>query len=160
MIKMLFAANLRDALLSVTPFSNETSTITAWTDAWVQYMSRASAGVPINALALPGAPAAAMRAALMGISSPNMGAGTLQAGITAFWNAIVAAPATYFPGAVTITPPPALASIPANIRRIFETNTRGSLPQPTALMNLASALHASNQGGTATFAVPPQVPIV
>lgn len=157
---MLLPTSLRDALLTVVPFNDEAGAIAAWTAAWVQYMGQAGAGVPVNALALEGAPAAAMRAALVGMSTQDAGANIIQAGITAFWGAMAASPIAYFAAATIITPPPSLGMIAENIRGIFETNTRGNLPQAEALMNLAVALHTSNQGGSATFAAPPPVPIV
>lgn len=147
--------------MTLSTYGDEPSAVTSWVNAWVQYMSQASAGaVPIIVPALMGAPAEAMRGVLVGMSTPNAGSTAIQNAITAFWGAMAATPASFFAAATVITPPPTLSTISASIRSILGANTKGNLPQAAALMNLANALHAANQGGSAMFASPPAIPIV
>lgn len=99
-------------------------------------------------------PKAAMKAALAGMSVPSVGALRLQQGVQAFWATMVASPPMYFSGATAITPPAGLVGLSATLTTVFASNTSGMLPKATALSNIATAIHAANAGGIATFPTP------
>lgn len=99
-------------------------------------------------------PKAAMKAALAGMSVPSVGAAKIQAGVSAFWATLAAPASAYFTGATAITPPPGLAGLAATLTSVFAANTAGAVDKTTALNNVATAIHAANAGGIATFPTP------
>lgn len=151
----LVAATLAAGLVNMTPTNSEASAISAFADAWGTYFATAMAG-PVPYSGDPTSTAKnALKAAMVGCSAFDQGAAKIQAGIVAYWGAIVAAPPSFFAAAVAVVPPAGLVSIAATLLPIFASNTAGNLPLATAALNVANALHASNQGGTATIPPPP-----
>lgn len=148
---------LSAALVKVGLHENEPGAIKAWADAWLQYFGVASAGVPVNQKALKGNPLRALQGGLVGMSAPGGGPASIQKAITAFWGALAASPAAVFPAALIVIPPPGLSGIATAILGIISSNTSGNLPVPTAYLNLATAIHGCNVGGTATFPGTPPI---
>lgn len=131
--------------------ATEAAARTAWAQAWNNYFGHASCGGTISGLALPAAKSA-MASALTGMSSS--GASAIQAGIAAWWAALV--PATAFAGATVITPPATVSGIAAALASVFTTNNAPGVTKTQALANLAAVLHANGGlGGTATIAGTP-----
>jgi hypothetical protein len=107
------AATLVSSLTGIGVFILEPPAILGWATSWTTYFSTAeSNSISILPTILPAAQAA-MVAAMTGLSSAT-DATPIQAGITAFWNALTPASAV-FPGALSITPPPGLATMAADI---------------------------------------------
>jgi hypothetical protein len=100
-----------------------------------------------------------MRAALQGMAAPGAGALALQAGIVAFWGAIVVTPFTYFSGATAITPPTGIADLASRLQGTFARNL-GAPSQQVAMGRIAENFHRANQDGSATFPGPITFPIV
>lgn len=150
-------ATLSSGLQGLTPTMSEAEAAANLADAWDTYFSAAAAGVPYAGL-----PAAksAFQAALTGMSSPGAGATALQTAVTAYWTALVTAPAAAFSGCILITPPPAIGTIAAALAPVFAANVAANASTADACDAIASVLHPINLGGTATF--PPAVvqPIV
>jgi hypothetical protein len=143
-------------------YGTEVDAIDAWTLAWSKYFEDAETnGIPVEVTALLSAESA-MRSALVGMSQFGQGAAKIQAGIIAWWGAIAAAPITFFPGAILVTPPPGLGGIAAALAVVFASNIAGSVSKEDAYSAIAGALHPLNLGGTATFpgAPPPVFPIL
>jgi len=156
---MLNLITLKRKLSALELASDEPTAIAGWTDAWVAYMQEAAAAGPIVGWALEAVPAQAMKTALQGMAMPGAGAAALQAGIVAFWAAMVATPFTYFAGAVAITPPPGISSMASLLVGSFAQNLLAP-SQRIAMGRIAEVFHTANQGGTVTYASPPPVPIV
>lgn len=119
-------------------------------------------GVPVvpssvDSLAVP-AMAAAMVFTVPG--TPSSGAAALTAGYSAFWGAIVAAPASFWPAAGVVTPATGLASLSSALAATFPTNNNPSTTKAQAAANLAAVIHA-NAGltGSALLGLAP-TPIV
>jgi hypothetical protein len=143
-------ATLASGIETMTPTSDEQSAIAAFANAWSGYFAGSTvSGVP----AVPGSfdPAlAAMRGAMVGMSKDNAGALAIQAGITAFWGAIAALPATIWPLAPAIVlaatvPPTTLSLISTALVGAFATNAASGLSLHDAANAIALLLH--NDGG-------------
>lgn len=153
-------ATLKDEFVTMDLYSDEASAIDAWATAWSNYFSDAETnGIPIQAAALPTAKAA-MVAAMVGLSSSGAGAAKIQAGIQAWWSAIVSSPAAFWPGCTGITPPPGVSSIAAALGSVFASNTSGALSEEDAYNAVAGVLHPNNLGGLAAFPGPLSFPIL
>jgi len=129
--------------------------------AWANYFYNATSnGVPVTPGSLAGAQAA-MAAALTGMSVSGAGAAAIQAGITAFWTAIVGTPPAIFAAATVITPPPTLGGIAAALPPVFAANTMPGVTKTQALNAIAIVLHANGGiGSIATFPGPVVAPIL
>ena len=148
----MLSATLKSNLLAMGLFDNEPDAIAAWAGAFKTYFSSASAGpVPVVAAALT-SPEAAMKGAMVGLSTG--GAAVLQAGILAFWGALNPV-ATYFPAGLTITPPVGLAGLAASLGAVFAANVVGAKSAVDSYDAIAAAIHAANAGGIVAFPIPP-----
>ena len=116
-----------------------------------------------GAAAVPGplAPAeAAFRAAAVGLSVAGQSASKVQAAISAFWTAALAAAPTVW---VTIpvilpasgTPPPTLGGVTAALTSVFATNLSSEADLATASANAAAAVMPTQLGATVTLSPPP-----
>src|SRR5512140_327970 len=120
---MLTPAKLKNELMNLGLYDNEAAACQTLADAFSNYFADAmSNGVPIAAGALPAAKAA-MAAALVGMSVSGAGAAKIQAGIIAYWGAVI--PAVAWPTTLLITPPPGLGTIAASLTAIFAANVAG-----------------------------------
>jgi len=148
-------STLSDELKAMDLYDNEPDAASAWADAFDAYFQDAEVTVlgPIASAAL-GACKGAMQAALSGMSAPGAGAASIQAGIVAYWGAIV--PAVAWATCTAITPPPGLSGIAAALVPVFLANTVPEVTKDQAAEAIAAALHAVNvTGGQAVFPVPP-----
>ena len=148
----LTESTLASELEALVPTTDAAAAVQTLADAYAAYMDGASSdGVPIqNTATAATAMAGAMSFPTAGTAS---GAGTaLSAGVQAFWAAMVAAPATYFPAATVITPPAALAALAAALTTVFGDNVGSTLEDSAAAM--AGVIHTASLGGTATFPGP------
>ena len=154
---------LKDEMVAMGLFGTEAEAIDTWTAAWSAYFADAETnGIPVEAAALPTAEAA-MAAALAGMSASGAGAQKIQDGVTAWWGAMVAAPAAFFPAAILITAPPGLSGIKNALQSAFDSNTSGEVTEEAAYNAIAGVLHPANLGGIATFPgapTPPTFPIL
>lgn len=155
---MMTAAKLKTELQNLTPTGTEAAAASTLATGWDTYFAdSASNGVPYSGA--PG-PKSAMQSALSGMSASGAGAAKIQAAVTAYWTAIVGAPAVAFPGATLVTPPATLSTIAAALAPVFASNVSGGVSLSTAAQNVANALHPLNLGGTATFPGPVVAPIL
>lgn len=140
--------------------ATEADAIEKWAEAWVKYFEDAeSNSVPITVSALRTPTTGAkdlMKAGLAGLATT--GAAALEAGITAFWGALVASPGLYFSGASPIALPTTLTGIEVDLDAIFAANISGEVSAKDAydaIVNGPVGLHAGGgDGGTATFSGP------
>lgn len=162
----LVSSVLGSGLAAMVPTPTEATAIAAFVSAWDAYFAGASVlGIP----ATPGTYAAglsAMQGAMTGMSAPGGAAAAIQAGVQAFWGAILAQGAVIFvmvpPSGVIppLVPPPGISGIAAALTGVFASNTSGMVPLPTAADNVASAIHpAGGLGGTAPVQTPPAPPV-
>jgi hypothetical protein len=147
---------LKDAMMNIGLYANESEGIDAFAEAWKTYFTDASSnGIPVLAAALTPAKSA-MTAAMTGYKTA--GATAIQAGIVAWWGSLVAVPASAFTAAILLVPPPAISGIGAALVSVFAANVSGGLGKDAARTAIAAALHGNNLGGMATFpGVPPIV---
>lgn len=153
-------AILKSELVALGLYGVEAQAVAAWSGTWSAYFADAETnGIPIVPAALPAAEAA-MAAALVGMSID--GADKIQAGIQAWWNTMVAAPALFWVGCILIAPPSGLSGISAALQISFDANISGQVTKEAAYDAIAGVLHPANLGGTATFpgAPPPVFPIL
>ena len=118
-------------------------------EAYASYMIGAAAGAfPLLATV---APKAAMSGAMVfpTVGTAASAGASIQAGVVAFWAAMVAAPATYFAAATVIAPPAGLTTLGTALSAVFTSNIGSSLELSADAM--AAAIHAASAGGTATF---------
>ena len=155
-------ATLKTELVNMDLYGEESLAVAAWAAAWSTYFADAETnGIPIESAALPAAEAA-MASALLGMSGSGAGAGKIQAGIQAWWGAMVAAPTAFFPACILIVPPAGLSGIEAALQPVFDSNTSGGVSEDAAYNAVAGVFHSANLGGEATFpgAPPPVFPIL
>lgn len=153
-------ATLKTELVAMDLYGQEAQAVVAWAAAWSAYFADAETNsIPINPLALPTAEAA-LASALLGMSGSGAGAGKIQAGIQAWWGAMVAAPSTFWTGCTLITPPPGLSGIAAALQPVFDSNTSGGVTEDAAYNAIAGVFHPANLGGKATFPGPLEFPIL
>ena len=94
---------------------------------------------PVDSLAVP-----AMTAAMtFTIGTPATAAAVLTAGYTAFWGAIVASPAAFWPAAGVVTPAVGLATLAVALAAVFPVNNAPSITKAQAAANLAAVIHPS-----------------
>ena len=149
----MLQTTLSSELTATGLYANEADAIDAWASAWHIYFLDASASGAIAPAAL--APALlAMKAGLVGLNTG--GAVSLQAGIIAFWGAII--PASAWAGAVAIAPPVALLTIAPQLTVTFVNNVSGGLSKSDAMDAIAATLHTINIAG-GTVSIPPAAPI-
>lgn len=118
---------------------NEPEAAETWTNMLIDFMKGATGIIPtgftpliVNTIrtifdgptpSIPPSPSDPDPPLKDGMSAPGAGIAIIQAGFTALWAAMIAAPPTFFAGATLITPPPTLgliavdlaAAVPANI---------------------------------------------
>lgn len=157
----------------------ESAAAEAWTDMIINYLKEATGILPTGFTP-------AIRDSIIAILDPTpeendgisvAGLAAIPAAFTAVWAAMVAAPVTFFATATAITPPPALATIAADLAAAAPINVAldgGGIPPSTgtlegdkelAITVLVSGaplapgtgFHLRNQGGTW---VPPSGPPV
>lgn len=152
---VMSAATLASNFDAMALASTEAAAITAWAQAYTDYVAQARCGaVNVNVLAINAAPKSALAAALVGMSASGAGAAKMQAGLVAFWAAIVGTRAICFPGASFATPPPGTAGLAAALASTFAANAAPGVTKTAALASIASVFHAASSGGTCTFGVP------
>lgn len=152
----MLQATLKTELVAMELYAVEVDAVSALAAAWSTFFSDAETnGIPILPAAL-GTAETAMIVALTGMSATGAGAAKIQDGITAWWGVIVAAPASFWPGCILVTPPPTLSGIAAALEAVFVANTSGSLSEEDAYNAIAGVLYPNNLGGIATF--PPSLP--
>jgi len=145
---------LKSELMGLDLYDNEPDAINAWSTAWKNYFLDAAAnGIPVVP-SIVDVGVVAMKPAMVGLSMT--GAASLQAGIVAFWGALVPAA---FATCITITPPPAITGIAAALLPVFYANVAGSLSKDACCLSVATVLHTNNLGGIAIFpALPTPLP--
>ena len=136
---------------------------TAWGVAFGNYFLDATlGGVPVTASAVDTA-AAAMGAAITFSNSTGDEANPDQigAGLVALWGAIAAAPATFWPAALSpVVVPAGFVGGPGSTASIailaaFGTNQDAAITRPQAAAALAAAIHPNGLGGSAVVGVTP-----
>ncbi len=146
----LLQATLTTELQSLGLYGVEADAIDDWTAAFSAYFEDAESNVvSINPAALPAAESA-MKGAMVGLSTG--GASALQAGILAFWGALV--PATAWTTVTAITPPPGLSGLAAAVQDAFDANTVAGNDKNTSMAAIAAKIHPLQLGGTATWPTP------
>lgn len=146
---------LSDELKNLALYTTENEAATAWASAFHTYFKEALAGVggPVIEAGLVDCQAA-MSTALAGMSQVGQGALKLQAGILAYWGAII--PATAWATCTLVTPPPGLTGLAAALTTVFATNQAEGKTKDVSANEVALSIHALNSsGGIATFPVPP-----
>ncbi len=148
----LSESTLADELENLTPTTDADAAVQTLADAYGDYMSDAvSNGIPIlTVTAAVEAMADAMEFPLPGTASAA--ATAIAAGVSAFWAAMVSAPATYFTAATVITPPAGLSGLAAALQSVLVSNVGLSLADSAATM--ADPMHSASAAGTATFPGP------
>jgi hypothetical protein len=152
-------ATLKTELVNMALFDTEAAAIAAWAEAWTTYYEDAQAGavaVTVAALRTTTPPATSnprdeLISGLAGLSTG--GASAIQAGLQAFWNIMNEAPAAaavYFAGATAVTSP-GFAGLPATLQATFDNNRDTQASKSDSYDDIATDLHASNLGGTATI---------
>ncbi len=150
----LLPTTLSDALTNMTPTGEESEAITAFANAYVSFMSEATAGgVPIIPAALE-VPKAACILGMTGLSTDGKAA--IQNGVTQFWTtmALPAVTVALWPLATAITPPTTLSSISVGLEGVFATNTTAGLSLEAACETIALVLYTASIGGSAVLSVP------
>ena len=154
----ILEATLATELENLVPTATAPEAVQAMADAYGVYMSDAVCnGITILSVsALVTAMAGAM-------SFPNTGSAAdagaaFQAGVVAFWAAMVAAPATYFTAAIGITVPPNLSTLGTALASTFGSNLTKSLEDSAAAM--AADIHTVSLGGFGVFTGPVSFPIL
>lgn len=158
----LSSSTLATELAALTPTDTPGAAEQTLAMAYGEYMKAAEAGgVPIFASAVDSLAVPAMVGAMaFSLGSAADGAAVIVAGVSAFWSAMVGAPASFFATATAITAPP-FATLAADLAATFVANviTSATLEQATSAM--ASDIHLATAGqGTATFPGPVTSPIV
>jgi hypothetical protein len=155
---MMSASTLASELEAMVPTTDEAEAIDRLVTAWETYFYEATvSGIACTSGTLAGA-SAAMRGALVGLSTPGLSASKLQSGIVAFWGVVATAAATIWvtvPLTVAAAPPPGLAGITAGLAGVFGANTAAGLNLADASTAIAAVLHPLNLGGLASLAPPP-----
>jgi len=145
---------LKDELVELGLYDNESDAVSAWAQAFRGYFENAETNsIPIITAGLD-VPQSAMAGAMVGLSTD--GAAKIQAGITQWWATLALAPSTYWATATVITPPPGLSGIATVLQAVFSSNISTSASKTDAMNAIAGVLHTNNLGGTATF--PGQAP--
>jgi len=145
------SATLKAELVALNLYEDEGDAIAGWSAAFKTYfLDAACNGIPVTPAALVPCEAA-MKGAMIGLSLT--GAVAIQAGIVAFWGALI--PAVAFPPAISLIPPPALAGISTALIPVFLASTTGKLGTDPAMEAISTVIHANNLGGTAAFIGPP-----
>lgn len=143
---------------NINSFDNETNAINGLATAWETYFYDSSVlGITATPATLTTA-TTAMKASLVGMSQTDQGATKIQAGIQSFWTTIVPLAPTIWitaPLILSITIPPNLGTIAANLTTIFASNTSGELSKTDSLNAVATSLHTTNLGAIATLTPPP-----
>lgn len=136
-------------------FDNELDAVSAWADAFDAYFQSAEAGAGGPVVPAGLAPCkAAMEAALTGMSGSGQGAAKIQAGIQAYWGAIIAA--TAWATCTSVTPPSGLSGLAAALQATFSGNAVPAVTKDQAYDSIATTIHGINAvGGVAVFPAPP-----
>lgn len=138
-----------DAAVSLV--TTEPEAIDAWGDTIGAWFEAATANGSPAAPAGVAPATAALKSGLVGLSTA--GAPAIVAGITAFWGALV--PATVFPPATVIVPPPTIATMGPALLAVFASNVASGASQSSALAAIATVIYTNGfVGGTATFPAP------
>lgn len=150
----MLQTTLATELKALALYNDEPSAIQAWADAFANYFQGdgATEGAQSNALYITPAAIPAAKAAMVGAMTglSTAGAAAIQAGIVAFWGALV--PATAWPTTTAITPPPGLSGLAVALQAVFDANTVGGLSKDDSMTAIAGAIHPINAvGGTATW---------
>ena len=159
------ATELANELKAMPLFDNEADAAQAWAEAFGNYFEGdgSTHGAESNSVyvasALMATAKLAMQGSLAGMSSPGQGAAKIQAGIQSFWSILVALPASAWATVTVITPPASLSGLAAALQPVFDNNRDSELSKDDAMTAIANAIHANNQGGSATWSGPTVLPI-
>ena len=139
-------------------YDNESDAITALSDAYGVFASKAeSNSVPIGPAGVD-LGKAAMAAALVGMSSPGAGLVSIPAAVIAFWAA--AAIPVSFSGATAVVPP-LNVGLAALLTVTFAANAANEVSTEDAVDAIATDMYnEAIIGGTATFPGPTVAPII
>jgi hypothetical protein len=152
---MAMSANtLATELKNLALYDTELAAANAWADAFDVYFKEAIAGTVGQVLAAGLTNCkSAMVSALSGMSQTSQGATKIQAGIAAYWSAII--PASAWSGCTLVTPPPTLSNLIAALQATFTSNTSPTQTKDAAMQAIADTIHGINSsGGAATFPAP------
>lgn len=137
--------------------TTESASRTAWGTAFRAYFAAAitSNGVSFTSSSIARALiASTMASAMTGLSTS--GPAAVQAGIDAWWTAMVNSPGTYFSGATAVAKPSGLTSIASGMEASVFVPNRLEATKAAAMNRLATYLHGLNAGGTATIGGTPR----
>jgi len=157
----MVAATLQAGLMDMANVDNELEAIDNFVSAWSDFAYESDiGGVP----ATPGtmdAALATMKGAMTGMNTA--GSTAIQAGIQAFWTAVIPLAVTVWPQAppnvlTVLAPLPLLSGIAASLDGVFAANTAGELDKNAATTAIAGAIHPLQLGGIATITPPPPAP--
>lgn len=149
---------LRAQLVAMPNVDNEPAARANMASAFDVYFRGASVA-PVMAASAALTPArTAMQAALVGLSVPGNGATAIQAGIVAYWGAVVASAAVIWvhsPPVLSVTPPPSLSTLASVLAPLFTSLTAAKLSKAECCAQLAAAIHTLQLGGQAAVGPPP-----
>jgi len=149
-------STLSTELQALVPTDNAVLAAQRLAQAYGDYMKDAEANlIPIVAAAVDSTAVPAMAGSMTFSFAAADGAAQILAGVGAFWTAVAAAPATFFPGATIVTPP-VFATLAASLVANFASNTLSSNSLIDSVDAVATSLHTATTGATATF--PPAAP--
>lgn len=154
----LSQTTLADALVNMVPCSDPDDGALAFAQAVADYMDDAVADSPsfpiIGAAVQAQVSAMAAAVSFSDDATSTEGATELKKAIDALWTAMVAAPATFFAGAIAITPP-TYAGLVAAMADTMDDNTSIPRDLEDSADELASDIHSATDGqGTATWSGP------
>jgi hypothetical protein len=143
-------AKMEDELIALGLYGDEPSAIEAWADAYHNFMLDAECN------AIPAMPSpmdtckTAMGLAMTGLSVT--GAVAIQAGIAAYWNAMVPLTSGIFVSSIPpMTPPPTISGISAALLPVFISNVATEANKEDAMSAIASVLFSNSLGGSCSF---------
>ena len=152
----LSASTLGDELKAMGLYDNESDAIDAWAAAYRAYFEDATSNsvtiVPASLIASESAMAVGM------VGLKTTGALSIQAGIAAFWAAII--PSVAWPTVTAIAPPVLLTGISAALTTVFTANKEGELSKDESMDAIAASIHINSAGGLATWPGPSTFPIL
>lgn len=154
------ASQVETALASA---AGGSSAATALATAFATYFKGATLnGAPVVGAAVDSIakPAMVSAMAFSNTATAAAGAAVLAGGLAAFWSAIAGAASTFWPAATTVTPPPGLGSLAADLLDVFDENLDDGVTRTQAAANLAEALHDDAGTGGAGVVTSVTLPIV
>jgi hypothetical protein len=146
---MLDNATLGTNIQNLTPTFLEAVAIERLAEAYRAYCADAETnGIAISSSVLAAAKEA-MKAALVGMSTPVLGSAKIQAGCVAFWASIAPLFATAWSGSTGMTPP-SCAGLAAALDPVFIANKSGNKSLEVASNAVADEIHKQTAGSLNT----------